>query len=104
GGVEARPAQQSLIDRSPEPGVETAGVAEGRVAHPEGLLDHAPGPDRAGATRLVEPPAMREVVAVRRQVIVTVDQPRQHGHAGDVDDLGAGRPRPAGRAHALDAV
>src|SRR5215831_5126811 len=104
GGEQPRPANQALLDSDPEPGVEPARVSHGGVAHAEGALDGARGPQAAGAGRLVEAPAMREVVAVEGEMVVTVDEARQHRAAGDVEDLGVWRPRAGARGDGLDAT
>src|SRR5206468_6399694 len=57
------------------------------------------------AAGLVQLPPTRQLIAVEGEVIVPIDEPGQHGHAGDVDQLRARWPR--GRrpgAHGLDAA
>src|SRR5215470_8937998 len=104
GGEQPRPADQALLDGDPEPGVETARVSHGGVAHAEGALDGARGPQTAGAGRLVETPAVREVVAVEGEMVVTVDEARQHRAPGDVEDLGVRGPRAGARGDGFDAI
>src|SRR5262249_55140954 len=104
GGEQPRPADQALLDANPEPGVETARVSHGGVAHAEGALDGTRGPQAAGARRLVEAPTMREGVAVEGEMVVTIDEPRQHRASGDVEDLGVRRPRADARCGRLDAI
>ena len=89
---QARADDEALVDRRLEAGVETAGIADGRVARPQRLLDHARGAQVARAALLVELPACGQLVAVERQVVVAVDEARQDRGALDVDDLGARRP------------
>src|SRR5262249_45536839 len=64
----------------------------------------ARSPQAAGAGRLVEAPAMREVVAVEGEMVVTVDEARQHRASGDVEDVGVRRPRADARGDGLDAI
>src|SRR5262249_35856341 len=104
GGGQPRPGDQALLDPNPEPGVETTRVSHGGVAHAEGALDGTRGPQAAGAGRLVEAPTMREVVAVEGEMVVTVDEARQHRASGDVEDLGVRRPRADARGDRLDAI
>ena len=78
---EPRPRDQPLLDRPLEPGVEPGGVAHRRIAGGERLLQHLRGAQGARRLRLVDAPAPRQVVAVHRQMVVAVDQPRQHRHA-----------------------
>ena len=73
---EPRARDQALLDGDLEARVEPARVAHGGVAHGEGLGQHARGAQVRGARRLVEPPARRQPVAVRGQVVVRVDEAR----------------------------
>ena len=91
------PRDQPLVDRPLEPGIEPGGVAHRRIAGGERLSQHLGGAQGARRLRLVDAPAPRQIVAVHRQVVVGVDQPRQYRHAGHVDDLGVGRPSPRDR-------
>src|SRR5438552_742199 len=75
-----------------------------RVARRPDLAHHPRRPELPGALRLVEPPASHELVAVEREVVVTVDEAGQYGEARGVDHLGVGWPAGtrAGRGHRLD--
>ena len=79
---EPRPGDQPFVDRPLEPGVEAGGVADRRIAGGERLLQHLGGAQGARRLRLVDAPAPRQIVAVHRQMVMGVDQPRQHRHAG----------------------
>ena len=74
----ARPRQHALLHRQLQPEIESAEIADGREAGLEhaahGLRDaqHRQG-RRRGA-------ALRETARRARQVIMTVEQPRHHGH------------------------
>ncbi len=92
GQHQPRAVDQPLVDRTLEPGVEPGGVADGRVAGGERLSQDFGGAQGARRLRLVDAPAPRQIVAVHRQMVMDIDQPRQDRHAGHVDDLGAGRP------------
>src|SRR2546425_9343344 len=101
---EARSRDQPLLDREPEAGVEPATIPYRRVTRRQDLAHHPPRPELPGALRLVEPPASHELVAVEREVVVTVDEAGQHGEARGVDHLGVRWPAGtrAGRGHRLD--
>src|SRR5262249_4865749 len=75
-----------------KPRAAPAGVANRGVAHVEYLPRDGGRPEMPGRARLVEPPALRELVAVEREMVVTVDEPGQHREIRRVDHLGAGRP------------
>ncbi len=102
---QARSRDQPLLDGQLEPRVEATRVAHGGVAHREGLREHARGAQVRGAGRLVEAEARGEAVAVRREVIVGVDQAGNDGAAAGVDDLRVGGPGDRGaRAGRADPV
>jgi hypothetical protein len=44
----------------------------------------------AGAFWFIDAPAMRQIVAVVRHVVVAIDQTRQHRHAGTIHNFGIG--------------
>src|SRR5207253_973961 len=101
---ESRAGNQAFLDGDAEARVEPAGVTYRRVAGLEDLPRDGGRPQMPGRARLVETPALRELVAVEGEMVVAVDEPGQHGEARRVDHLGAGRPagtRPA-RRHGPD--
>src|SRR5262249_47485619 len=61
---QGRPGDQSFLEGDAEPGAEPAGVANRGVAHVEYLPRDGGRPEMPGRARLVEPPALRELVAV----------------------------------------
>ena len=101
---EPRSRDQPFLDGDAKPRVEPAGVADRRVAGLEDLSGDGRCAQMPRRARLVETPALRELVAMEGEVIVAVDEPGQHGEARGVDHLGAGRPASArpGRRHGLD--
>ena len=105
---QARPRDEAVANRQPEARVETAGVAHRRVARLEDLARDRGGAQVPRALRLVQAPALRQLVAVEGQMVVAIDEPGHRGETRGVDHvdagLGAGRPTAARvrRGHRLD--
>src|SRR5439155_24770061 len=78
---------------------ETAGVAPRRVARLEDLARDRGGAQVPRALRLVQAPALRQLVAVEGQMVVAIDESGHRGETRGVDHvdtgLGAGRPTAA---------
>src|SRR5213594_4075543 len=78
---QARSLDEPVADREPEASVQTAGVAHRGVARLEDLARDRGGSQVPRALRLVEAPALRQLVAVEGQMVVAIDEPGQRGEA-----------------------
>src|SRR5712691_6767112 len=85
---QARSCDQAFFDRQLKPDVETSGVAYGGIARGQGLPQYRGRAHMRGAERLMQPPALRERVAVRREMIVAVDEAGKQREAREIDDVG----------------
>src|SRR5436309_1663131 len=89
---QARPSNNALVDCQFETDIKTGGVAYSGIARGEGLPQDRGGAHMRGAEGLMQPPALRERVAMRGEMIVAVNETRQQGEAREINNVDVCRP------------